>query len=140
MKHRSLHVVCFGFLIVSLVGCSTVERRIRERPADFAALTPGWKELVLAGEITEGMSPSAVYLAWGRPTAISAGQRRGKPAETWLYQASSTHTLPDAHLFWRGPGGYLWGGPSFVTVVERHLLKWAAFEDRRVVAWEALKR
>ncbi|MFQ3577901.1 MAG: hypothetical protein SNJ52_02685, partial [Verrucomicrobiia bacterium] len=65
--------------------------------------------------------------------------RGGKQAETWLYEASSAHTIPDVDPLWRGPGGYLWGGPFYLTVVERYLVKWAAFEDRRVVAWEALR-
>ncbi len=70
-----------------LAGCSTstVASRKLERPAAYAALTPEQKQYVDAGQIRVGMSPDAVFLAWGAPDQIVQGESEGGLTTHWVY-------------------------------------------------------
>src|ERR1700741_2954683 len=78
--------LCFGLaaLIVSfLVGCSTVESRIKSNPRIYASFSPADQALVRQGQISEGMPKAAVFLAWGNPDLTRSGVRLGPPFEVW---------------------------------------------------------
>ena len=79
------------FLGALLLGsCETPQDRIARRPDVYNALSPRDQQLVAAGEIREGMSRDAVYLAWGAPNQRGPGRHRGSSTETWIYFSSTS--------------------------------------------------
>lgn len=69
-----------------LASCtSPIVKRIEHNPAIYAALSESHKAMVARGEITEGMSKQAVFIAWGRPDRGSKGSQNGKVYERWSY-------------------------------------------------------
>jgi len=93
-----LSAVCSMFF---LTGCATIDSRISEHPDMFQRLSPSDQALVREGKIRDGMSQDGVYLAWGGPNERVPGRVHGKPADTWVYTATSHYPYP-----------YGWG-PSF---------------------------
>lgn len=78
---------------LSLASCvSTPASRIQKNPVLFNSLPPAQKALVETGQIAEGMSPPAVFLAWGDPSAVAEGNLNGKPATRWIYSPCSPFT------------------------------------------------
>ena len=64
----------FGLVVALLAsflaGCSTVESRIKSNPQIYTSLSAADQALVRQGQIREGMSKAAVFLAWGNPDRI----------------------------------------------------------------------
>ena len=62
---------------LSLASCvpSTPQTRIQQNPQKFEALSAKHRTLVQQGQIARGMSPDAVYLAWGGPPGVSKDPR-----------------------------------------------------------------
>ena len=102
---------------LSLASCvSTPASRIQKNPVLFNSLPPAQKALVETGQIVEGMTPPAVFLAWGDPSAVAEGNLNGKPATRWIYSSlQPVYTPPPS--FWYGPywGGPYWGGAGFYS-------------------------
>lgn len=74
-------------LTVLLAGCATssIESRRRERATGYAALSPEFKALVDQGQIRRGMTPDAVYIAWGKPAQILQQEDQRGHVTFWLY-------------------------------------------------------
>jgi len=72
-----------------LAGCatsSTVQTRIQDRSAAYAAFSPEVKRLVAVSRIQAGMDTNAVYIAWGQPDEIlESGNEHGEYS-TWVYR------------------------------------------------------
>ncbi len=81
--------IAIGALIFA--GCSTTETRISGHPEIYQSLSSRDQALVSQGQIRDGMSPNAVYLAWGSPDRKIVGNMRGRPTETWLYLHYTTY-------------------------------------------------
>lgn len=95
-------------------GCATPEQRISDHPEIFQTLSPRDQELVKAGKIREGMSPDAVWVAWGTPDQKATGVARGRPVETWIYNEYTYANAPYPYPY--GPygyGGYFGGRIAF---------------------------
>jgi uncharacterized protein YceK len=60
-------VLTFGMAAsaLTLAGCSTVQTRISGHPEIYQSLSTSDQALVSQGKIRTGMSPNAVWLAWG---------------------------------------------------------------------------
>ena len=104
---KKLATVSFLALFLGIVtSCapSTPQKRIEERPQDFAKLSEKHKELVSKGEIIKGMSKDAVFFAWGKPADHAEGERNGKFSERWDYEGR--HPVVSHHYH----GGYSTGG------------------------------
>ncbi|MEK7781011.1 MAG: hypothetical protein AAB370_05880 [Verrucomicrobiota bacterium] len=73
--------------LLLLTGCatSTIESRRRERADGFAALSPEFKTLVNEGQIRRGMTPDAVYIAWGKPAQVLQREDPQGVVLIWLY-------------------------------------------------------
>lgn len=134
----------YFFLLIALVvltGCSTVESRIKERPETYNNLSAKQKNLVSAGEVSEGMRPDAVYLAWGKPDQVFNGTERGDNVEEWIYEASrsevSSRYRPQPIIYNRG--GRYYGGWDYVfePVIISHPYPYKSirFENGKAVAW-----
>src|SRR6266542_345867 len=83
--------IAIGALIFA--GCSTTETRISGHLEIYQSLSSRDQALVSQGQIRDGMSPNAVYLAWGSPDRKIVGNMRGRPTETWLYLHYTTYFL-----------------------------------------------
>ena len=104
-----------------LASCSTTETRISGHPEIYQSLSARDQALVSQGQIRDGMSPNAVYLAWGSPDRKIVGNMRGRPTETWIYVHYTTYSYPYPYPYY-GPGyGFGYGfGLTSVGVAERH--------------------
>jgi hypothetical protein len=76
-----------GVAVLYLTGCtaSTPLARAQKNPGMLESLSPSDRELVMKSTIAEGMSKDAVFLAWGKPDAVTTGSEGGRPTETWRY-------------------------------------------------------
>jgi hypothetical protein len=83
-------------------SCSTVETRISEHPEIYQSLSARDQTLVNQGQIRDGMSRNAVWLAWGSPGRKIFGNMRGRDTETWIYVHYTTY-YPYRYPFY-GPG------------------------------------
>jgi hypothetical protein len=99
---KSLSTVLLAAASLLLASCaSPVAKRIERNPDIYNKLSERHRGLVSRGEIEEGMSKQAVFIAWGRPDRAFRGSRNGRAMEQWSYLAYDS--VPGA---WMGPG---WG-------------------------------
>jgi hypothetical protein len=99
-----------------LAGCATTETRISAHPEMFQRLSPGDQALVREGKIRNGMARDGVFLAWGGPDQVTNSFVHGKPAETWVYTATTSSPYP----YGWGPGYYGGGYYGFGYVSHHH--------------------
>src|SRR3981081_4368065 len=112
--------LCFGLvaaLLSSLLpGCSTVESRIKSNPQIYASLSPADQALVRQGQIREGMSKAAVFLAWGNPDRVRSGSATGihskpgftqPPAPRFYQIIITTPVFTDLDIFAAEFGGII---------------------------------
>jgi hypothetical protein len=79
--------VMVGLLVASCAP-STPQTRIQREPGKFEALSQTQRSLVEQGQISRGMSPDAVYLAWGPPSRVFQGSMNDQLTERWDYAGS----------------------------------------------------
>lgn len=138
---KIIAAVSAGLLVASCAP-STPQTRIQQEPAKFEALGKKHRSLVEEGRIDRGMSPDAVYLAWGRPSRVLQGSKDGKATERWDYTGSRPVYFTNfygSYGCYHGPyhrhGYYGFGlGPEVAYVPYRVASAW--FIDGRVDAWE----
>jgi len=128
--------------LVFFVSCqsATPSTRIESNPVLFQSLPAEQQLLVQQGRICEGMSPQAVFLAWGYPnSAPYEGQKDGKKITRWVYNTMEPVFVNDS---WRGPywGPYGWYDPYPIGPSTVYIPRNAAtvlFENGKVVSWES---
>jgi len=136
-----------------LAACSTVDSRIKEKPAVYSSLSPRDQALVKSGMIREGLPEGAVYIAWGAPAQIRSGSRNGHAYEAWVYTTLKTivttdYFYPEFYRFglyrysgyWHYPflGPYPYGYPDdFISLEVPY--KTAFFEGNRCTGWEYIR-
>lgn len=101
--NRIFCTLCLALAAVFLGSCNTVESRIEKNPLLFGELSSSHRGLVIRGDIKEGMTKDAVFLAWGRPDIVRSSSRSGKAREHWGYTRSTTVASTS---FGYGFGGY----------------------------------
>ena len=111
MKRQFFHkALTFGMATsaLTLASCSTVQSRISGHPEIYQSLSPSDQALVSQGKIRTGMSPNAVWLAWGSPDRKVIGNMRGHSTETWIYV---NYVTPYGYGYGYpyGPYGYPYG-------------------------------
>ena len=120
-------------------GCAmTPQMRIQHNPEAYAALSESHRALVQQGKIAKGMTREAVYLAWGRATAI---KESSSGRETWLF---ATYYPVYTSGYWGGGPycyghGYHYWGPR-VAYYEGYIARKVVFENGRVSYWERTHR
>ncbi|MDF1824435.1 MAG: hypothetical protein P1U68_07320 [Verrucomicrobiales bacterium] len=151
------HTVLFLTACLLFSGCTTQtanEKRIEKNPALYEKLSSRDKELVRAGEVAEGMSQEAVFIAWGRPDRVMTGGRNGKSNEKWAYFDSTpvrtfsvgvgtggfspfytNFGVHPSYGYSYGPG---WGYGTDIDFVQ-HISREVEFTNGRVTAWERLR-
>jgi hypothetical protein len=97
-------------LVVSCVS-PTPASRIADSPWLYDRLPERQRELVRQGKLERGMSPDAVWLAWGEPAQRFEGWEKGKATLRWDYAGiQPVYTTGfGGSLGWGGYGR--WGGP-----------------------------
>lgn len=85
-----------------LSGCSTIDSRIKEKSATYAALSPTDQQIIKYGYITVGFTHDMVYMALDKPEKIIPGP--GPDQETWVY-----------HNFYKADGSSLTPGQRIRT-------------------------
>ncbi|HRQ91068.1 MAG TPA: hypothetical protein PLA50_19920 [Bacteroidia bacterium] len=139
-----------------LASCATnpVEKRITKYPEMYGKLSQRHRELVQSGQIAEGMTTDAVFLAWGRPGRVMSGSRDGRGQERWAYFHNapvqtvsfgvsnygyhpfySSFGFHPAYGYGYGPG---WGYGTNVDFVP-YLDRTVEFSNGKVVSWERLR-
>lgn len=103
-------IACLLFISCS----STPASRIKENAELYYNLPMEQRQLVKQGQISRGMTPAAVFLAWGNPSSIAEGNLDGKQSTRWLYTALEPVFVPGAGGGYWGPWGpyrhHYWGG------------------------------
>jgi hypothetical protein len=124
MKVRFLSKALIPGIAVSalvLANCSTTETRISGHPEIYQSLSPSDQALVRQGQIRDGMSQNAVWLAWGSADRKIVGNMGGRPTETWIYVHYTTDYYPYPYPFYGPAFGYGYGfGLTSVAVAGRH--------------------
>lgn len=137
-----------------LVACapSTPQARIEAAPWKFKQLSPAHQELVKAGRIDKGMSPDAVYLAWGNASSVYEGQDDDGATLRWDYVGSRPVVTSGFSVGYGSGWGYgypyrgrygrypysAYGVHNDVAYIPyKKATVW--FENRRVSKWERRK-
>ncbi|MDZ4288070.1 MAG: hypothetical protein U0984_08930 [Prosthecobacter sp.] len=102
-------VLCLGAAGVMSSCTSAIEQRIVRNPQLYEKLSVSDQGLVTHGEIREGMTKDAVYLALGRADYVAEGRERGAGIERWTYMGSQPVHTSSIGMGW-GTGGYYGGG------------------------------
>ena len=87
-------VLGIAAIVLILTSCSTPQTRISDHPDLYQSLSARDQALVSQGQIRSGMSPNAVWLAWGSPDRKIMGNMRGRSTETWIYVNYTTYPYP----------------------------------------------
>lgn len=107
---------------VGLVGCSSLEGRIKEKSELFARLSPPEQQLIRQGYITQGFTPEMVYIALDKPEKVIPGPAHNE--ETWVYHnfyATDGSSLTPAQKVVTKASGSVRGGSGNTFTVEPDL-------------------
>lgn len=136
-------VALVGMVLLG-TGCatSTLESRKQERYGAYTALAPDQKASVDQGTIRVGMPMDAVYIAWGKPSQVLAGESLAGAHVRWLYVG--THLEGFTYWTYYGAWGPYHGyyGPELVHdyAVLNYISAEVVFEGGLVKEWRTLPR
>lgn len=85
MTHRLFRTLLLASSLGFLVGCQSVESRIRERPEAFANADLATQEKITQGIIELGFTEDHVYLALGAPDQKRETVNADGKTLTWIY-------------------------------------------------------
>ena len=100
-----------GAMILS--GCATPGGRISQHPEIYQSLSSRDQALVREGQIRQGMTMDAVWLAWGTADQKIPASVRGRPAETWVYLRYETPPSYGGPYYY-GPFDWSYIPPKFI--------------------------
>ncbi len=135
-------LMALAALLLAACQVATPATRIEENPVLFASLPEKDKALVQRGQIRAGMSPEAVFIAWGYPNSQPfVGEKDGKRLERWVYTRMEPVMVTPT---WGGPcwgphGWHCHGGAMMDTAYVPRNTAYVTFENDKVVSWEARK-
>lgn len=143
---RSLQLFFGGLGAILFVSCAptTPQSRVDRNPQLFADLSQNDKDQVLKGQLAEGMSKDAVFLAWGDPAQRMEGRKEGKSMERWDY-AGTRPVYTGGVYGGYGSGPWRYGsyhgvgfglGPEVTYLPYRRASVW--FVGDQVDSWERL--
>jgi type II secretory pathway pseudopilin PulG len=130
---------------------ATPQQRIAQNPAAFLALPRDQQQQIRQGEISRGMPPQAVLLAWGPPSRRYAGVSDGISTQRWDYFGSQpvfTHQAAygpgwgsvRGRSAW-GWGAYGWADPFFGPDIAYipYRRGTIVFKNEKVDSWEKMQ-
>ena len=108
------------FALLVLCGCASapkLEDRKQEKYGAYSQLSPETRALVDQGKIAIGMPMDAVYIAWGKPSEIAAGESAQGSITTWLYYGTylQEHRYWDTRRWYTRGRYHYYGGPTLET-------------------------
>jgi hypothetical protein len=127
---------CLSLSLLLFSGCSGVDVRKQEQSAAFGDLSASERDLVSRGQIEKGMSTNAVYIAWGKPSAVSSEPASNGPGtdQTWVYYADKPVITP-AWVYMPSQFGY-WSLEYFPEHhSEAYTKAQVIFRNGRVLSW-----
>lgn len=138
---------CASAILLANCASQTPATRMQQRPQAFSALTSHQKDLVMKGEITEGISRDAVWIAWGRPNQIANAGENGATYEIWRYTGLQPVYHSTIGVGFGIGGGYYsrrhrsyYGGPIFDYSYGPDYVPYTAaqvkFRNGKVKTWE----
>ncbi len=140
IKAMSCVVLAAASLLLASCQVATPASRIESNPVLFESLPEKDKPLVRQGQVRAGMSPEAVFLAWGYPNSQPfVGEKDGKRLVRWVYTRMEPVMVTST---WGGPcwSPYGWHhgcyGMPDTAYVPRNTA-YVTFENDKVVSWEA---
>jgi hypothetical protein len=119
-----------GTIIFS--GCATPGGRISQHQEMYQSLSPRDQALVSQGQIRQGMTTDAVWLAWGTPDQKIPNNMDGRATETWVYLRYETPPSYGGPYSY-GPFDWSYIPPKFV-----HPSRGVTFANGRVVFFRYL--
>jgi len=79
-------------LILVMFGCMNWKDTMRKEYVNANPnLAPRYKECILAGAISPGMTTEMVENTWGIPNRQYHAQVRGHNCEIWIYRSAGSH-------------------------------------------------
>ena len=134
-----------ALLAILFASCSssTPQGRIESDPARYGQLSSQDKRMVEQGKIRVGMTQDAVYLAWGKPHAVSKGGSSGGSTERWTYTGQTPVWSNQFNVGYGGGFGHCYGpyydyGPTITYVP--YTAGTVHFRNGRVSKWEETGR
>jgi hypothetical protein len=131
------------FLLLNSCAPVTPQQRIENNVGAYNSLPPGHQELVKRGELARGMSPDAVFLAWGPPSRRYQGLQDNAATERWDYEGFKpiyTNSFGMGYGFGTGYNGRraryssLFVSPEVAYVPYRNAT--VLFKNNRADSWE----
>lgn len=129
-----------------------INRRISKNQGKFQKLSSYHQSKVSNGDLAEGMSKDAVFLAWGKPDKVTDSTMHGAKSELWMYtgrEARPTTSIGIGYGFPYGAGffdrynyenhGPGWDFESDVRMVET-MDRTVHFKNGSVVGWQRTRR
>ena len=101
MNPRSLRLLAPLLLALILSGCSTIDSRVKEKSAAFAALDAATQEKIRLGRIEVGFTADLVYMSHGAPDERLTKTSASGTDETWIYNSYRQEYLGAAHVGYR---------------------------------------
>ncbi len=101
MTTRFLRTALPLVLALFLTGCSTIDSRIREKSAVFAALDAPTQDKIRLGRIEVGFSTDLVYMSHGAPDERLTTTSATGTDETWIYNSYRQEYLGSALVGYR---------------------------------------
>ncbi len=130
-------------LALALAGCATssIESRRAERAAVYQSLSPEMRALLDQGKIKVGMPMDAVYIAWGKPSQVMAGESEKGETVTWLYNGTEW----EEYRYWNSRsfhhGRHVYREPFLDTdyVPRDYVRAEIVFENGVVKSWKTMQ-
>lgn len=138
---RCWGLLALAALLLGAAGCSTPLTRSQERASTFERLKPEDQRLLLQGKIREGLDEDAVYIALGKPSRVTRGQKEGRREFSWIYSRLETRTVLSyrprvVHLQDGGAVVHYDAAPYYDTYsVDAFEVM---FQDGKVIGWKEL--
>ena len=144
-----VNLALFALTVSLFASCtpSTPQGRIEDSPSRYGSLSSKDKTMVSQGKIRTGMNQDAVYLAWGKPSAVSKGGSGDASTERWTYTGQTPVWTNSVSLGYgsgygrgrcRDYGGFYDSGPTIYYVP--YTAGTVHFTNNRVSKWEELGR
>ena len=101
MLSRTFLFAALLTLVLAMTGCSTIDSRIREKSAVFAALDAPTQDKIRLGRIEVGFSTDLVYMSHGAPDERLTTTSTTGTNETWIYNSYRQEYLGSALVGYR---------------------------------------
>jgi hypothetical protein len=140
MMRSLLFLACAATL---LTGCATqsIQSRKNERMDIYSALPPEQQQLIDQGKIKVGMPMDAVYIAWGKPSQVLAGESEKGAMTTWIYHGTTMEEYRYWNYRYQAYGNRVYAEPylDFDYMPRDYVAAEVVFENGVVKSWRTLQ-